>query len=199
MMVKKTLVLFDFDGTITYKDSADSFYKFLYNSPLLFIFKNYFLCFRLIILLKMKLISYIILKKKRLLIHTSKIDTNKLLAISEKFRNTEFQKILIPAALDKIQWHKNEGHEIWIISASYDFILEKWAQENQINLITNKTIYLDKKRLLINNDINFEEKLIHIKKAINLNEYFEIYAYGDSEGDKNMLEIATKRYYKYFN
>jgi HAD superfamily hydrolase (TIGR01490 family) len=198
-MTEKTLVLFDFDGTITNKDSSKTFYKFLYNSSLHFIFNNYFFCFRLIILLKMNLISYVKLKKKRLLIHTSKIDTNELISISEKFRTTQLQKILIPAALDKIQWHKNQGHEIWIISASYDFILEKWAQENQLNLITNKTIYLNKKRLLINNDINFEEKLIQIKKAINLNEYFEIYAYGDSEGDNKMLEIATKRYYKYFN
>jgi phosphatidylglycerophosphatase C len=198
-MTEKTLVLFDFDGTITSKDSSDTFYKFLYNSPVHFIFNNYFFCFRLLILLKIKLISYIILKKKRLLIHTSKIDENKLLTISEKFRTTELQKILIPAALDKIQWHKNQGHEIWIISASYDFILEKWAQENQLNLITNKTTYLNNKRLLCNNDINFEEKLVQIKKVINLNEYSEIYAYGDSEGDKKMLEIATKRYYKYFN
>jgi phosphoserine phosphatase len=49
------------------------------------------------------------------------------------------------------------------------------------------------------NDINFEEKLIQIKKVINLNEYNEIYAYGDSDGDKKMLEIATKSFYKYFN
>lgn len=198
-MNKKTLVLFDFDGTITYKDSADVFYKFLYKSQLTFIFKNYLLCFSLIILLKIKLISYLNLKKKRLLIHTSKIDTNNLLSISEKFKTTDLKKILKPSALDRIQWHKNQGHEIWIISASYDFILEKWAQEHQLNLITNKTTYINKKRILSNNDINFEEKLIQIKKTINLNEYVEIYAYGDSEGDKKMLEIATKKYYKYFN
>ena len=122
-----------------------------------------------------------------------------VLAKSEIFRNTKMKEILIPAALDKIQWHKVQGHDIWLVSASYDFILEKWALDTNINLITNKTLYLNKKRMFCTNDINFEEKLIQIKKAINLNEYNEIYAYGDSDGDKKMLEIATKSFYKYFN
>jgi HAD superfamily hydrolase (TIGR01490 family) len=198
-MINKTLVLFDFDGTITYKDSADYFYKFLYNSRLNFIFNNYILCFKLIILFKLKLTDYYALKKRRLEIHTSKYDTDSLLVKSEIFRNSKMQEILIPAALDKIQWHKLQGHDIWLVSASYDFILEKWALDTNINLITNKTIYLNKKRMFCTNDINFEEKLIQIKKVINLNEYNEIYAYGDSDGDKKMLEIATKSFYKYFN
>lgn len=197
-MINKTLVLFDFDGTITYKDSADSFYKFLYNSRLNFIFNNYILCFNLIVLFKLKLIDYYALKKRRLEIHTSKFDTDSLLVKSKIFRDTKFHDILIPAALDKIQWHKTQGHDVWVVSASYDFLLEKWAFDNKINLITNKTIYLNKKRTFCANDINFEEKLIQINKVVNLIEYHEIYAYGDSEGDKKMLEIATKSYYKYF-
>ena len=42
------------------------------------------------------------------------------------------------------------------------------------------------------------EKVNRINEVINLKEYLNIYAYGDSNGDKQMLKIATHAYYKYF-
>ena len=96
-------------------------------------------------------------------------------------------------------WHKKEGHEVWIVSASYDFILDKWAEEVGAKLLTNRTFYDKNSRVLLGNDVNFEEKINVVKNSVNLKEYKDIYAYGDSEGDIQMLEIATKRYYKFFN
>lgn len=198
-MKQRVLVLFDFDGTITFEDSSSVFFRFLYDSKYHFFYNNYILCFRLSLLLKLKIINYLPLKKRRLQIHTSKYDDNSLFNFSENFKIKFLNKLLIPAAMEKIQWHKQQGHEIWIVSASYDFILANWARENNLNLITNKTIYNGNQRMIDNVDINFDEKLNQIKRYINLNNYNEIYAYGDSPGDLKMLEIATKPYYRYFN
>ena len=104
-----------------------------------------------------------------------------------------------PKAIQRINWHKNQGHELWVISASYDFILEKWTRKIGVMLLTNKTFYNNGLRIQIGNDMNFEEKVNAIKNVVNLDEYNDIYAYGDSEGDNQMLGIATKKYYKYFN
>ena len=43
-----------------------------------------------------------------------------------------------------------------------------------------------------------EEKVIRIQEEYNLSDYQEIYVYGDSPGDKPMLGLATKSFYKPF-
>ena len=45
---------------------------------------------------------------------------------------------------------------------------------------------------------NAEEKVARIKAAYNLADYDEIYCYGDSNGDKAMLALGTKAFYKPF-
>jgi phosphatidylglycerophosphatase C len=197
-MNEKTLVLFDFDGTLTYRDSSEAFYQFLYKSKIDYFFFNYVLCLKEALFLKLNIFDYLNLKKRRLHVHTSRFNDYQLQGLADEFRKKEFNNILIPNALIKLFWHKKEGHEIWIVSASYDFILDKWAAEVGVKLLTNRT-FLDKNsRVLLGKDLNFEEKVNAVKNSVNLKEYKDIYAYGDSEGDNQMLEIATKRYYKYF-
>lgn len=196
--MKKTLALFDFDGTISYIDTTSSFYKFLYNSKVLFLYNHYFLCLHYVLFYRLKLISYIILKKKRLDIHTSKFNDSEILKLSEDYHKKHFFKLLNPKAMDRINWHKNQGHELWVISASYDFLLQKWSMENGVNLITNKTSLDNCKRLINGSDVNYESKVEYLKLEVDLQSYSEIYAYGDSEGDKAMLDIANFKFYKPF-
>ena len=44
----------------------------------------------------------------------------------------------------------------------------------------------------------FIEKGNRVKEAYNLDDYDRIYAYGDSRGDKELLELADKSFYKPF-
>ena len=196
--MKKTIALFDFDGTITTIDSTKSFYKFLYKSKVQYLLFNYLYCLPLIILLKMRVINYLPLKKYRLGIHTSKLNNKEFNQLIRDFYTKVFSSLLNSRALDRIEWHKKQGHEVWIISASYDFLLTKWSLENDIRLITNETILKNGRRILINSDVNFEGKLKYLKLYINLEDYTKIYAYGDSDGDKAMLSIADFKFYKPF-
>lgn len=196
--MKKTLALFDFDGTITVIDSTLSFYKFLYNSKVLFLYNHYFLCLHYVLLYRLKLISYMTLKERRLDIHTSKYNDSELLKLSEEYYKKYYFKLLNPNAMDRINWHKNQGHELWVISASYDFLLQKWSMENGVNLITNKTSLDNCKRRINGRDVNYESKVEYLKLKVDLKSYSEIFAYGDSEGDKAMLDIANFKFYKPF-
>jgi HAD superfamily hydrolase (TIGR01490 family) len=198
-MEGRVLALFDFDGTITTKDSAHTFYRFLYTSRLAYIYKNYVCCWWQIILLTFKLISYLPLKQRRLLVHTKGIQPERLAAIATEYQQKVLEKILIPKALERLQWHQQLGHEVWIVSASYDFILEKWCKENRLNLLTNETGYENAKRKMIREDVNHEGKVSRIREHINLIDYTEIHAYGDSNGDAAMLKIATHPNYRLFN
>ena len=196
--MKKTLALFDFDGTITVIDSTFSFYRFLYESRVFFLFNHYLLCFHYVLLNRLNLISYLTLKEKRLDIHTSKFNESEILKLSEEHYKKCFFNILNSKAIDRINWHKNQGHEVWVISASYDFLLQKWSAENGLNLITNKTSIDHFTRRINGRDVNYESKVEYLKLKVDLKSYSEIYAYGDSEGDKAMLDIANFKFYKPF-
>lgn len=196
--MKKSIALFDFDGTITTEDSTKSFYRYLYTSNLAYLFYNYIMCLPHIFLCKIRAINYLPLKKYRLNLHTSKFNKVEFQDLVDEFCNKHFSKLLNPKAMDKIQWHKSQGHEVWIISASYDFILYKWSLLNEINLITNITSIHKSKRIVLGKDVNYEAKVEYLRLHVNLKNYSEIYAYGDSEGDKAMLSIANFKYYKPF-
>ena len=43
------------------------------------------------------------------------------------------------------------------------------------------------------------QKVVRIKEKYDLSDFDEIFAYGDTSGDKEMLEIADKKHYRYFS
>ncbi|MCZ6166669.1 hypothetical protein O6B35_01880 [Campylobacter ureolyticus] len=44
-----------------------------------------------------------------------------------------------------------------------------------------------------------KEKVRRIKETFDLSKFDKIIAYGDSRGDKEMIEFADEGYYKFFN
>ena len=45
---------------------------------------------------------------------------------------------------------------------------------------------------------NYEEKVNRIRKKFNLNENAKIYVLGDTNGNKEMMGLGTKSFYRYF-
>lgn len=196
--MKKTLVLFDFDGTISLTDSTYGFYRFLYKSTILFLYNHYFSIFQYVLSHRLNLISYVTLKSIRLDKHTSRFNDIELSMLSEEYYIQCFAKLLNPRALERIHWHKSQGHELWVISASFDFLLQRWAKENDFNIIANETLVNNLRRQIKGVDVNYEAKVAYLKEKVNLKNYSEIYAYGDSEGDMALLNIANHKFYKPF-
>lgn len=91
--------------------------------------------------------------------------------------------------------------QIVIVSASIGDYIEPFCKEKDIHLISTE--------LEINNDkltgifktpnCKGKEKVDRIRRIFNLSNYNEIIAFGNSDGDKQMLELATKKYFKYFS
>ena len=151
-----------------------------------------------IFLCRMKFTSYLRLKNRRLHIHTSKFKEADFLNLTEEFNKKYFRSLLNPKALERLIWHRNQGHDVWVISASYDFLLIKWSMENGINLITNKTTVADSKRIMMGKDVNYNAKVEYLTSKVDLKIYKDIYAYGDSDGDIAMLNVANFKHYKPF-
>ena len=99
-----------------------------------------------------------------------------------------------------MQWHLKQGHHLIVVSASNHLCLRNWCEEKGVELLTN-TLEVINDRFTghyTKKDCNYEEKVSRIKEVVNLQEFSEIYAYGDTEGDKAMLGIASHKFYRRF-
>ena len=193
------LALFDFDGTITKKDSASEFFKFLYKNRIVYFYKHYFLCLVEIVKYKLFGYSYLILKNKRLRVHIDGLTEMEFKKHCYSFDENILQKLIKQSALQSINQHKNSGDTVWIVSASYDFLIGNWCRRNALFYLVNTTKMENGKISLSSDECNFKGKVIRIKENIELSTFENIYAYGDSAGDEDMLALANFKFYRNFN
>lgn len=196
--MKQRIAFFDFDGTITTKDTLLEFIRF-YKGTLNF-YIGFLLYSPLIVAYKLGIIPNFVAKQKVLAFFFKGIDIKEFQEKCDRFAETVLPTLLRPKALQEIDKLKAAGVPIVIVSASAENWIRSWAEKNNLALIGT--------RLLVSNDKLIgsfdgkncygDEKVCRIESKYNLNEYAEIFAYGDSSGDKAMLAIATVKFYKPF-
>ena len=114
------------------------------------------------------------------------------------------KKILIKninkKALYKLNFHKCKRHKVILCSASPNFLLEPLAEYLDVELLaTNfKNLGGNYIPLIVGKNCNGIEKVIRLQSLINLKEY-SLHVYGDSKGDKDLLEIADFPHYRSFS
>ena len=194
----KKIAFFDFDGTITSKDTLLEVIK--YQKGKLNFYAGFLLNSPVLVGLKLKLVSNQGAKERMLKYFFKGMDIDSFQKGCDSFIDNTLPGIIRPAAIDEIRKLKEEGFETVMVSASPENWIKKWADANGLGLIATKlqtkdnllTGYIDG----INN--NGDEKAIRIKAEFDLSTYNEIYCYGDSGGDKAMLSLGTKAFYKPF-
>ncbi len=192
------IAFFDFDGTITKEDSTIKFIRYLVGDTKFVI--GLLVLFPLMILYKVKIISNNTIKQIIISYYFKGKNFEDFKIKAEYFSLYELNSLIRKKALEKISWHKKNGHIVVIVSASIDLWLRPWCQENDIDLISTV--------LEINNKIITgkthkkncygPEKVKRILEQYNLADYSYIYAYGNSRGDYEMLDIAHESHYKPF-
>ena len=116
------------------------------------------------------------------------------------FSSSIINRLIRKKALDRLDWHKNQGHKIVVVSASINLWLQDWCDFNNFALIASELEIVNgiiTGNLLCNN-CHGPEKVKRILNKYNLSDYTYIYAYGNSRGDYEMLELATEKFYKPF-
>lgn len=192
------LALFDFDGTITTQDSLEGFIQFGVGK------RAYYtgLCRLAPMLLKykLKLLANDVAKSQLLSYFFKGWSEEKFQTLANAYSTSEIDKIVRPNAIKKINWHKNEGHKVVLVTASMESWLKVWCEQQQVELLATRLEVIEGKITgkFLSKNCYGQEKVNRIKQAYNLTEYDTIFAYGDSSGDKEMLALANKPHYKYF-
>ena len=196
--MQKIIALFDFDGTITTDDSLIRFIRFVVGD-LKTLWGMVFLS-PMLVVYKLKLIPNYKAKQMMLSYFFKGMDKQQFQKIAEEYSLKHIDTILRPKAMEKITWHKELGHKVIVVSASIECWIRPWCDQNGLDLIATKIKVKDgliTGKFLTKNCYGIE-KASRVKEAYNLDDYDYIYAYGDSRGDKELLGLADKSFYKLF-
>lgn len=194
----KTIAIFDFDGTITTKDTLFDFTKF-YHGKLKYIC-GVFLLFPILVSHKLGLISAEKAKKIFISFFFKGQDRDIFNQICDEYES-RINKILNSDAIDKIKWHQQQGHLTIINSASLENWIQPWAESQNIETVIATRIEIVNNLItgkFIGKNCNGIEKVRRFRETFPNTDNYTIYVYGDSSGDKELLSIADYPFFRKF-
>lgn len=196
--MKKRLVLFDFDGTVTTKDTFLEFIRFYHGTPKFL--GGFTANSPWLVMMKLKLYPNYKAKEKVLDWFFKGEDINKFDEQCKAFTRTVIPKLIRPKALEEINAHKRDNATVVVISASAENWVRPWCEEQGIGCLATVLDVADQKITGKIKGFNCygPEKPRRIRECYNLDEYDDIFAYGDSRGDLEMLALAKHQHYKPF-
>jgi HAD superfamily hydrolase (TIGR01490 family) len=106
-----------------------------------------------------------------------------------------------PAAMDRLGWHRSRGHRVVLASASLDLLLEPWARTAGVDDVLATRLEVRDGRLtgrLAGRNCYGPEKVARLRALLGDLAEFELYAYGDSRGDRELLAAAQHPVYRPF-
>lgn len=194
----KKLYCFDFDGTLTYKDTMFLYLKF-YNS------KKYYIQLvkhiPLFIILKLKLADAEKVKKSFIASILKGEKKEKIELNSRKFFDKYYPKLIRENALDFIGNINREKTESLLITASLDIWTKPFAEKFQMTLVSTKAEFENDifTGNFIGKNCNGTEKVNRIQNEIKGRKFDKTIAFGDTFGDQPMLNWANESHYRFFH
>ncbi|NQZ08296.1 MAG: HAD-IB family hydrolase [Algicola sp.] len=194
----KELALFDFDGTITTKDTLVDFIQYAVGKPAYY--AGLLWISPVLVGFVLKMVRNDDAKQKMLGHFFGGWPLDKFQAVADRYSSEQIDRLIRPKALAKIQWHQRQGHEVAIVSASMENWLSKWCEKHSLKLICTK---MDSTNNQISGKFDGKnchgaEKVNRVKAVYNLEDFDTVHAYGDSSGDKQMLAMADEGHYRLF-
>lgn len=192
-MKKGVIAVFDFDGTLTKKDSVIEFAKHCVGKQRLFggMMKSlpWILAWKFRILdggkAKLHLFSSLY---KGMEYSAFRRRCNDFISNVEEFQRED--------VVDKLHRHLQAGHRVFIVSASIREWILPWAMNQGVKEtnVIGTGMEVDTEGIITGRfstpNCKGVEKVRRLKSVVTDLEEYEVYAYGDSAGDLQMLAIA---------
>jgi phosphatidylglycerophosphatase C len=196
--VLRIVAAFDFDGTITTRDSLVPFLFFLKGT-----WKALWLFISLLsslALFSLKIISRQTAKEKILTRFLAGMPIDVLRQKGAEYAAGSLKSLVRPEALERILWHQSQGHRCVIVSASIDLYLPIWAKEQGFDHVISSQLEITSDGrvtgILHGQNCWGEEKVHRLRAWLGDEKTVYLYAYGDSRGDQELLAIADSPHWR---
>jgi HAD superfamily hydrolase (TIGR01490 family) len=197
MTEKKYIAAFDFDGTITTKDTFVKFIRFSKGNYSFFC--GFLLFLPLLMAYKLNVYPNWKLKQKIFSYFFKGMSLSAFNTICKDFANNQ-QHIIRPKAIKQIDEYLKQDFEITIISASIENWVAPFANNLKINNVICTKIETNDNNILTGKfstpNCYGKEKVSRLLENYPDRENYHLIAFGDSRGDKELLNLADEKYYK---
>lgn len=192
------LALFDFDGTITSHDSMFSLLRFAVGEPAFY--AKLFRCSPSLIAFRLGLLNNQEAKEKLLTGFVGGMELKLFNRLCNDFADNRLPALLRPQAVSKLEQLREQGYYVVVVTASAENWVSPWCNNRGIACIGTRLEVKEGRitGLIAGKNCNGEEKAARIRETIRLEDYTEILAFGDSQGDYPMFKLATASYFKPF-
>jgi phosphatidylglycerophosphatase C len=196
---KPVIAAFDFDGTITKRDTLISFLAFTAGKWQTA--KKLLLASPQMIGFALHQVSRQSAKEAILKQFFKGMPYHQLQEMGEAFsRSHALSRLVYPAALKRLEWHRSQKHRCILISASLDLYLEPWSIQHGFNDLICSKLEVDQYGIatghLKGKNCWGPEKERRLIELIGPKENYTLYAYGDSRGDEELLSTADYPFYR---
>lgn len=191
--MKTTIIAaFDFDGTLTYRDTLLPFLT--YTSGKAKVCFTLFICIPYFIGFCLRLYNRQQVKEALLKKCIGGMSIEEVKEKGELFATKYIQTHLNPKRLKTLQEHQELGHRCILVSANLDVYLRPWANLMGFQDLICSHVEVDSLQKVTGKlkGLNCwgEEKRQRLLKLLGPRQNFILYAYGNSRGDKEMLELS---------
>lgn len=196
---KPVIAVFDFDGTITTRDTLVSFLIYVAGK---------WTTLKKLAAISPALIDYLFgrlsrQKVKEIILTRffSGMPVDQLRELGHSFAQSTILKQLIrPEARKRILWHRQQKHQIILISASIDAYLDSWGKQAGFDHVICSKLEVTPNKIVTGHLRGLNcwgpEKKRRLEELLGPRENYILYAYGDSQGDSDLLSIADYPFYK---
>lgn len=190
------LALFDFDHTVTDRDTFSTFLKAqlpprrlrwggLLLAPLAF---GYY---------RLKIVPARVLRAAVVRVGLAGLEHRGFAEAAERYAHDTLPGFIRPHALERIRWHQARGDTVVIVSASIDLYLRPWCRRQGVALICSQLGHRGGRFTgrYRGRDCCGKHKARRVLKRYRLQDFSAVHAYGDSAEDLAMLALARHRTY----
>lgn len=191
------LALFDFDGTITTRETFPDFIQAAVPPRRLAVGKV--VLAPLIVGYRLGLVPGTWVRSCIVWIGFRGVSQARVKAVAERFARDLLPGLIRPEALARIAWHQAQGDVVVVVSGGFDLVLSHWCALHGLELVCSRLESVDgvlTGRYLGPQCVG-EEKPRRVRARFDLAIFGEIRAYGDTREDLPMLGIAHRKTYRW--
>lgn len=191
------LALFDFDGTITHREMFGDFMRFAASRRRLMLGVPLFA--PLMAGYKLGMVSGSAIRAQSVRFGFRGVPATYMQMMGQRFADEALPPVLRPQALERIQWHREQGDRILVVSGALDVYLEHWCKRHALDVICSRLEIVDGRLTGRYHGAQCvgAEKSRRVRETCELDRFPLVYAYGDTPEDLDMLSIAHRRYYRW--
>lgn len=190
------LALFDFDGTLTTRETFGDFIRFAVTPRRRALGAPLFA--PMLAGYKLGLVSGTRIRASVVAFGLRGALVEHVRAVGERFAAEVLPGLLRPEAIQRVTWHQSRGDRVVLVSGGLDAYLAPWCRQHDMELICSR---LETRHGLLTGHYHGaqcvgEEKAHRVRERYDLAAYGQCHAYGDTHEDEAMLALAQHKHYQ---